>query len=79
MKQTAEVVFVGIAGFLLGSMAGHQTIAKAQSEVRVYTTSDSAPGVGSLMLPGSQLVGFSCIDERVGDVSGPKCYYAYVK
>lgn len=60
-------------------MFGHHNTVKAQSGMKVYITYDSSPGLGSTAVPSTQIVGFSCIDERISDVSAPKCYIAYVK
>jgi hypothetical protein len=63
MKKTAGIVAVGIAGFLLGTMAGHQTTVKAQPGTKV-TYKEILSQYSTTEIPSSQIVGFSCVPHE---------------
>jgi hypothetical protein len=77
-RNAIPVFLAALLGFLLGVMFTHQTPVEAQSGLQVYITNDNSPGFGSLptSVPGSHVVGFSCVQQREDD---SKCFVASVK
>jgi hypothetical protein len=79
MKRVTAVSAV-LIGFALGAVMGHLAPVHAQyaGQAKVYITEDTSPGFGSLpvSITGSQVVGFSCIEEKD---DSQKCYIASMK
>jgi hypothetical protein len=67
------------SGFFLGARFSRQVPVHAQSGLKIYIKDDSSPGLSFTAIPSTQIVGFSCIEERVGSVGSPRCYIAYVQ
>ena len=79
---TRNVISVCLAvafGFLLGAMLSHPKIVKAQAGLRVYVinTPSTLLSGGPTTIPGTQIVGFSCVLDRDGIFTD--CYTAYIK
>ena len=77
-RNVISVCLAVLFGFVLGAMLSHPKTVRAQSGMNVYTANTSFPS-GPISIPSTQIVGFSCVEERVGSIDSPRCYVAYVK
>lgn len=69
-----------VLAFTLGRFSRPAPV-HAQNGMKVYIKEDSSPGMGYSSVPSTQMVGFSCVDERSKDETLPDvhCYIAYIQ
>ena len=75
MKNLLGIFAAVTLGIAIGAVVTHRPV-KAQSSTKLHFTYESNPGIGTTTIPG-KVVGFSCVEERVGSVGSTRCYIAY--
>jgi hypothetical protein len=71
--NSLKLALVAVSGFALGAVLFHTPAVKAQGTVKVTITGGRM--IGYTLDNGSQIVGFSCIEND----GSPECYVASIK
>jgi hypothetical protein len=80
VKSLAVAVLAVSFGFLLGERFGQAPAVRAQAEAKVYIDSAESPGtLAATKIQGTQVVGFSCVEQPIGNGGSTRCYVASMK
>jgi hypothetical protein len=81
MRKRIGLLGILAVGFVFGIVCGHVMPVKAQlsNGPDVYIDYDSSPGIGSTKIKGTQVVGFSCVEEGSNSIRSTRCFIASIK